>query len=83
MSGQKTKTLWDKLGDLMVFLVFFLLIWEAIKWFHKTFGIIGDLVIVALFCLAMYCSPGNPGAHKFEQNKDKPMWEKHWSNKKR
>lgn len=83
MSETKNKTLWDKLGNLMLLLAFFVLIWEAIKWVHKTFGIIGDLILTALMIWAIYCMPGNPGAHKFEQNHDKPMWEDHWTNKKK
>lgn len=80
MSEEKIKTFWDKLGNLILILLFFILIWEFIKWVHKTFGIIGDIILIALICWAVYYTPDE---HKFEKNKDKPMWEDHWTNKKR
>jgi len=81
MESKTVKSGWALIGNILSLFMFFLIFWEGIKWFHKKFGIIGDIIVVAIIAYSLYCAPGNPGAHKFEQNHDKPMWENHWSNK--
>lgn len=82
MESKVIKSTWNMFGHILSFFMFFLIFAEAAKWFHKKFGIIGDILLIGILSYCLYCAPGNPGAHKFEQNHDKPMWENHWSNKK-
>jgi len=75
MENKETK---KQISGILQFLMWFVIIWEGIKWFHNKFGIIGDMILMVIFIYIAFSQPEK----KYETNKDKPMWKNHWSNKK-
>lgn len=78
MENKEKKSTFDKIGDVVSVLVIFVMLWEGIKWFHKKFGITGDIVLIGLLAYLIYSTPsfGFVKPHQFPQNTDKPMWKK-------
>lgn len=78
MENQDNKETKKQISGILQFLMWFIIIWEGIKWFHKKFGITGDIVLIGLLAYLIYSTPsfGFVKPHQFPQNTDKPMWKK-------
>jgi len=54
MENKENKSIGDKVGNAVFIMVILVFLWEGIKWFHRKFGIVGDVILVGFLIYLVY-----------------------------